>query len=69
MYEKRKVRVGPLDTVGRVITEMAKVYRATRKGDLESVEGSRLVSMLTQIRTAIEGGEYERRLEALEQSR
>jgi len=64
--DKRKPRVGKLDTIGGVVTEMAQVYRATRRGDLDSLEGARLVSMLTQIRTAIETGDIEKRIEALE---
>lgn len=63
---KRKPRVGKLDTIGAVVTEMAAVYRVTRRGDMDSLEGSRLVSMLTQIRTAIETGDIEKRIEALE---
>lgn len=66
MSNNAKPRIGPLNTVGGVITEMGKVYRETRRGELESVEGSRLVSMLTQLRTAIEDGEFERRLLDLE---
>ena len=65
-YAKRKPRVGALDTIGGVVTEMGQVYRETRRGDMDSMEGSRLVSMLTQIRTAIEGSEFEARLRALE---
>ena len=31
----RKMRIGPLDTVGGVCTELAKVYREARRGDLD----------------------------------
>ena len=45
----RKVRIGPLDTVGGVVVEMGRVYRQARCGDIDTVETGRLDDMLTQM--------------------
>jgi hypothetical protein len=60
------VRVGPLRTIGHVMTELGRVYRAARRGDIEAAEAARFAFILGQIRTAIEGGELARRLDAIE---
>ena len=54
---------------------MAKLYRLMRRGELRDeagtaltlAEGERLVRSLTAIRQALEAGELEKRLEALEE--
>ena len=46
---ERKVRIGPLDTVGGVVVEMGRVYRQARRGDIDTVDAGRLVYMLTQM--------------------
>jgi hypothetical protein len=63
---QRHVRIGPLDTVGGVVTEMGKVYRQARRGELDSTLAGRLVYMLTQMRGALEAGVLEERLRKLE---
>ena len=50
MTDKKKKRVGKLDTLGGVLTEMGRVYREMRNKERDTLEGSRLVSALTQIR-------------------
>ncbi len=64
--ETRKVRIGPLDTVGHVVTELGRVYRLARRGELEMDEAKSLTYMLREIRCALEAGDVERRLEELE---
>ena len=64
-----KVRIGKLDTVGGVLAEAAKVYRQCRRGQLDSLHGSRLVAMLAELRRGMESSEFERRLEELEAER
>lgn len=66
MAGKKKKRVGKLDNFGGVLTEMARVYREMRNEEIESLDGSRLVSALTQIRGTLELSELELRLRALE---
>ena len=63
---KRKPRIGPLSTVGKVCNEMAAVYRLARRGELPIEDASRLVHMLAQLRAGLEGVALEERVEALE---
>ncbi len=65
----RKMRIGPLDTVGGVCTELAKVYREARRGDLDMAEAKGLTYVLREIRGALEASDIERRIEALERAR
>ena len=66
---KRKVRVGKLDTVGGVVAEMGKLYREARRGDLDTLDATRLCSVLAEMRRALEFGELERRVLELEARR
>lgn len=66
MSEKAKIRIGPLNTVGGVVTELSRVYREARRGRLELADATRLGSILREIRCALEAGEIERRIDALE---
>ena len=59
-------RVGRLRTLGDVVSEMAKVYRSCRRGDLPRPDGSRLVYMLTSLRQSMESSDLERRIVKLE---
>ncbi len=52
--KERKVRVGKLDTVGNVVTEMAKIYREARRGNLETLDAVRLARVLCEIRRGLE---------------
>ena len=66
MSEKDKVRIGPLNTVGGVVTELGRVYRQARQGKLALEDATRLACILREIRCALEAGDIERRIEALE---
>ncbi len=63
---RRKVRIGPLDTVGGVVTELGRIYRQARRGDMDAGVATRLASILREIRSALESGDIERRIAALE---
>lgn len=66
MTSSAKIRIGRLNNVGGVVSELAKVYREMRRGELDKADGERLARVLTQIRGALEVGEIERRLGMLE---
>ncbi len=66
MSEKAKVRIGPLNTVGGVVTELGRIYRQTRRGGLDLADATRLACILHELRCALEAGDIERRLDALE---
>ena len=63
---KRAQRVGRLHTVGHIVSEMGKLYRQARKGEINSADASRLASILALMRQGLEASELERRLAALE---
>lgn len=69
MTDNAKVRIGRLDTIGGVVTEMARVYREMRRGQTDGQQGERLIRSLTAIRQGLEVSDIETRLEALEQKR
>ena len=55
-----------LDTYSDVKKEMAKIYRETRTGLLESTEATKLTWMLQAIQKVIESTDMESRLKVLE---
>ena len=63
---KTKIRIGPLNSVGGVISELGKIYRAARRGELDVGDATRLAMILREIRSALEAGDIERRIEELE---
>ncbi len=69
MNQKKKTatRVGPLKTAGQVATELARVYRACRRGDMDSQDGTRLSTILRELRASIETADVEKRLAVLEE--
>ena len=69
MSEHKEPRIGRLDTVGGVVTELGRVYRLARRGELEMGEAKGLTYILRELRCALEAGDIERRLDALEAAR
>ena len=68
MSEKEKARIGPLNTVGGVVTELGRIYRLARRSELDMADAKALTYVLREIRCALEASDIERRLEALEAS-
>lgn len=66
MSKKAKVRIGPLNTVGGVVTELGRVYRKARRGVMDMSEAKSLTYVLRELRCALEAGDVERRLDELE---
>ncbi len=66
MTEKGKIRIGRLDTVGGVVTELGRIYREARRGELDVGDATRLAMVLREIRCALESGDIERRIADLE---
>ncbi len=69
MSEKEKVRIGPLNTVGGVATELGRIYRLARRSELDMADAKGLTYILREIRCALEARDIERRLDALEAAR
>ncbi len=68
MSEKAKIRIGPLNTVGGVVTELGRIYRLARRSELDMADAKALTYVLREIRCALEASDIERRLEALEEN-
>ena len=66
MSERKKVRIGPLNSVGGVVTELGRIYRQGRRGELDLTDMTRLATVLRELRCALEAGDLERRVDALE---
>ncbi len=62
------MRIGPLNTVGGVVTELGRIYRLARRSELDMADAKALTYVLREIRYALEASDIERRLEALEAS-
>ena len=56
-----------LNTASEIRHEMAKIYRETRSGLLDSAEASKLTWMLASIQKVIESSDMEARMSRLEQ--
>ena len=64
---ERARRFRNLNTVGGILTELGRVYRAGWSGALEWQDAACAARILREIRITIEGGELEQRLERLEE--
>jgi hypothetical protein len=61
---RKKIKIP--STVGEVITEMGGLYKDARSGTLDTLDASRLASILTAIRYSLEAGTIEDRLDEIE---
>ena len=50
MSEKPKIRIGRLNTVGGVVSELGRIYRQARRGELHVGDATRLAMILREIR-------------------
>ncbi len=66
MSMKANIRIGRLNTVGGVVTELGRVYRKARRGEMDIGEGKSLTYILRELRCALEAKDVERRLDELE---
>ena len=68
MSENRKVRIGPLTTVGEIAAELGRLYRQARRGEVPVADASRLATILAVMRQCLESSEIERRIGEMEQA-
>jgi hypothetical protein len=68
MEDKSQVRIGRLTSVGMVGIEIGRVYRKTRRGEIATADGMRLVQMLLGLKACHESSEIERRLAEIEEA-
>jgi hypothetical protein len=65
---KRRVKIGRLNTLDGVVAELSRVYRESRRDELDSSTAYRLASILREIGKTLETSELERRLSDIEQA-
>ena len=61
-----KRRAGQLTSVGRVGTEIGKIYRVALRGQIETVEAYRLTQVLLGVKACLETSAFEERLAEME---
>ncbi len=66
MGAQKKLRIGPLNTVGGVVVELGRIYKEARRGEMDVGNATRLATILREIRSALEASDIERRIEKLE---
>jgi hypothetical protein len=54
MFDRTKVRVTRLRSVGEIVHDLGKLYRQVRRGDVETLEGFRRASILGIMRHCLE---------------
>jgi hypothetical protein len=54
MFDRTKVRVTTLRSVGEKVHEIGKLYRQVRRGDVDTLEGFRMASILGIMRQCLE---------------
>jgi hypothetical protein len=59
-------RTPPLVTVQNVGIEIARIYRATKRGKISTPDGYRMVQMLAVLKSCLESATLEQRLAELE---
>jgi hypothetical protein len=62
----RRQRNSQLKTVGGVLSELGKVYRAYTNGNITAVEAHTRRALLAEIRTTIEGADVAERMNQIE---
>ena len=63
---KRAIRIGSLATLGRVASELARMYREARRGEISASDASKLASVLAVLRQCLEASDLEKRMAELE---
>jgi hypothetical protein len=64
--QKRGPRVGRLNTIGNVASELGRIYRKCREGTINPADGVRFSQMLLGIRLCLENSLIEQKIQSLE---
>src|SRR5262249_44001520 len=64
---KRAIRIGSLATLGRVASELARMYREARRQEISASDASKLASVLAVLRQCLEASDLEKRMADLEE--
>lgn len=69
MAGQQKKRVRQIKSLAGVLDEMAAVYGEMRRGQIDTLDGSRMVAALRIVREGVEAIELDARLKRLENER
>lgn len=61
-------RIGPLKDVAGVIRELRSLYREARRGEIDTIDLSRFVAAMREMRGSLVVATFEKRIAALEQA-
>jgi hypothetical protein len=65
---KRRVKIGRLNSIDGVVAELARVYRESRRNELDSSTAYRLANILGTMAKTLETSVLEKRLNEIEQA-
>ncbi len=65
---KKPKRIGPLTDVAGVLLELLKLYREARRGEIDTIDLSRFVATMREMRGSLAVETFEKRIVALEQA-
>ncbi len=65
---KKPKRIGPLSDVAGVTRELRKLYREARRGEIDTIDLSRFVAAMREIRGSLAVETFEARITALEEA-
>ena len=65
---KKPKRIGPLNDVKGVQRELRNLYREARRGDVDTIDLSRFVSALREMRGGLVAETFEKRIVVLEEA-
>ena len=66
MAKQTKKRIGPVNDLAGVTRELGRIYRECRRNELPLADGTRLATILRELRCAFESRDVEQRLKELE---
>lgn len=64
---KKPKRIGPLTDVAGVTRELRKLYREARRGEIDTIDLSRFVAAMREMRASLVVATFEKRIAALEE--
>ncbi len=65
---KKPKRIGPLSDVAGVTRELRKLYREARRGEIDTIDLSRFVAAMREMRRSVAVETFEKRIVALEEA-
>ncbi len=65
---KKPKRIGPLSDVAGVTRELRKLYREARRGEIDTIDLSRFVAAMREMRGSLAVETFEARIAALEEA-